>query len=891
MPIIAPNIKQQGIGVIGGDPGMGPAGERVRQFFQHTKGIPRRENLILIRQLEETHTVSLPMDTIKKQAASTDWTIRPSVEDPTSAHEEAADEIQSFLDGRFNQNRESFDHLNKEWINDVLSIDSGILELVPRDDGHLGEIYNRDGALFTKDPDIHNRLPPAGSDEPAYWQFSLGGQLAPLKRDSTLDELVQTARGHYGARIKEPIPFSRDQLVWSEDNPRPFSTYGHGYVQKVRRLVEIILNQDLSNRKYFDDNEVSDGLLNIVEANQSEIERFRDYWSDEVRGEEHVMPIIGGRGSKVEWIPFRPSPDELEFMESQQWYNRLVWMVFGLNQNEVGDISEVTRPGGTKQFSLTIFRRTTRPLLQARADELNNQVLPFHEAYQRVNGEVEFAWLYDNPAVKEMRRERQHDDLDAGLRTPNEIRQERGDEALEWGDMPLALVNSVARTHPGWALENWADVEDPPSPAGGGLLSAYSGGKPAPETGTDTGTESAPEPADDSGEALESAEPIIVDEELREAMGLPPLDEKEALRDEEGWWGEYPNVAGHIDSLSGTLTDVLQSIEEGIESIIEEEFPEEEADGSLLINPDPELDDLMSELATDLQERVIEANLDAMDNAAEFHAEELEEEAERAFNAQRTKQDDEAEISIAFDVTDTMAAESMERLAGTRMVTVSDTIKEKVRKTLVETAEDGGNVTEATGRLREFLDTDIPNHARLVARTETLDSSRRGSQALAESSDLIAGKEWNSTGDPDDGRTRAWHAEMNNVIVPKDDSFTVPKVSDADQPNDYPRSAFIVGEDQPFNCRCDQRPILQEDMPDDMQELAAMRGVIVHRIELSERMQEIKEEHAEGGERFAPMLNRMIEEAGSKTEAAAQLGISKSTLYDWAGEFDLNEFR
>jgi hypothetical protein len=880
MPVITPGAKRE-LGVINAQT-TDPRGERTQFFFDTEKGIPRRDDLGTVRMLEKTHPVSLPLGTIKTQVSTTDWVIRPTVDDPSEKHEEAAAEIEEFLKGNYNSNGDPFDHLTKQWAHDIISLDTGIIEKVPGENGYLRELYNRDGAVFTKSLNRHDQLPEP--PEAAYWQFQFSGAMEPFDPSRSLHEMAEEFGGAfpYMQRRGEPIGFSREQLVWTETNPAPWRHYGFGKVQQARRIAEIILNQDTSNLSYFAKNEVPDGVVNVIEANQDEIEDFRQYWKDEVKGQEHVLPVVGGAGSQIEWIPFRPTPDELEFMASQKWYHQLVWMVFGLNQGEVGDIENINR-ATMKEQAANVFRTTTKPLLDRMENDLNRHVLAFMEPYHRVGGELEFAWQIDNPAMKERERQRQKEDLESGTKTVNEIRQERGEDALDWGNMPLELMRSVARNHPGWALEKWAEVDDAPSPApGGGLLSAY-GGSSGTNNEADSGNRNrGAEEAPRSFDRLPSSESLSF-------ADVYPLKDDGSLRDEP-YKFQYPPLVGHAEGTEAEIESGIKGYEDDLLAIAEEHFPEEEPPTEFGHRPamDDDLADFASALSGTLSGIVVQRNIEAMGLSAEYHAQKLEEEAEKAFSQ---KNDEEVAIEIEFDVEDTFASERMEAEAAQRMVTVSNTVKETVRRTLTEVAEDGGNVTEATSRLKDVLDTNIPNHARLVARTETRMSQSAGSQALAESSDLIEGKEWNAT---DDGRTRSWHEAMDGEIVRKEDSFLVPSVTtdpDETQPSDYPREAFTVGDDQPFNCRCVQEPVLAEDMPDDLKALNAMAGVKAFSVPKdSDRMREVIKEVGSPGDALSDVLGMALEQAGSKNAACELLSISTATLYDWGKTVGMPEF-
>lgn len=860
MPVVAPAVKQEGPGqsnVSGGE----PKGQRTRFFFEtHGKGVPRPGELVTVRILEDTHTVSLPMDTIKTQVKTTPFTVRPTVEEPSTEHFEVADDILEFLDGGFNVNGESFDSLANKWAHDVLSINSGIVEKVPTEEGWLAELYSRDGATFVKAPDEHNRFPLPGEEKPAYWQFSLHNNGLALSGHGTLEDLIENPTGyHTGVTARKPIPFSRDEIVWTEEDPRPNTVYGPGRVQKVRRLVEIILNQDVTNRRYFDRNEIPHGVVNFVDHNQDEIDRTREWWKDNVKGQEHVLPFLGGNGSDVEFIQFQPTQEQMQFLQSQEWYNKLVWMIFGLNQNEVGDISEVTRPGGTKQFAAKVFHRTTKPLLELLAAQLNNQILPFHERYWDVDGEIEFAWNFDNPEIQALERERQMEDLTNGIATVNEVRVQRGQEEVPWGDMPNAAVTALARQHPEWVAQEWGGIEDPPEPAAPspGLLGAE------PEETTSTST---------SGSRRRWSSPLAI-----------AKDDDEALRNEQS--NEFPPLKEHVDELARQIGIKFEEAGDDLEELVQEAFPEEPPETDAAPDAErkatlPDLDSIVDgiALAEPLRQIVVEANEAAMEAAAEHHAEDVQSQLEDFAD----DGDEAVDITIDFDLEDTFALEHMKRKAAQNMVSVESEVKERVRSILQDVAEDGGGVDDATAALRDQVDELSTNHSRTVARTESLSSARHGSQALAESTDAIGGKEWMST---DDGRTRPWHAAMDGEIVPKEEDFIVPSGWQGEphyQPADYPRSAFVVGDDQPFNCRCAQRPVLEEDLPEDVQGLSSVRGITV-KDPLTDRQREVYTEHAQPGEDFDELLERVIDES-SRNQAYQELGISKSTLYQWLDE-------
>lgn len=824
MAVIAPGIKGGGARALNGA-GTAQALDLSQSIFYNPgRGVPRYEDLYTIRRFSRSHTVSIPMTAIKGQVTTTEWSVVPTVDKPTSKHFAACDAVIDFLDGGFSRNPMTFDTLCKEVLNDILVIDAGVLELVPDDDGYLAEIYPRDGATFTKNPDEHGLLPEPGSDVPAYYQV---GAQAPIAQDAFgsglpgMSTLSQMDIPLY--RAITPIPFSRDQIVWIEENPSTDRQYGWSRVQMAHRLIEILLNQDISNLKYFPQNEVPEGILNLPGLSNDNLTRFREYWKDEIVGKPHKLALMNSPDAT--WIPFRASPKELEFLASQEWYNNLVWMCFGVSANEVGYVQDVNRSTAQEQAE-AVWRRTTVPLLELLAGAINRSILPFLEAYWDVDGEIEFKWDPHNPIIERQRRAEQESDLRLGLSTPNRILVERGEEPVPWGDMPLALVDSLARMHPEWFARELLGMPNAPEPLyGGGLL-------------------------------LSSPDPVT------KALA----DLKAAPDDEPEEW------KSRIEALHRRVAGVFDDALQALRPAIEEAFPVERSEGGT--RPVVDLNAILDQItiAEDLLAVTAEPRADALRHGIDLESRRLEEELEARVGKGLYR------VSIVkdFDVTQTFAFRLLQQRAARNMRSVEDSIKDLVRTSLSRVVAEGGNVNDAWLALQRDVAGMTDDHARLVARTEIMGAQRYGKQALAEETEhLLKGKTWRSRKIP--GRSRQWHSVMDGVTVPVRESWTVPATGAKGQPKDYPKQCYVVGEDQPFNCMCDQRLSLKDDLPDTAQELRSIKGI---RIEPLTKQAAVLLEHGRPHETLQGLLQR-LENDMSRNQMAERLGISKATLYEW----------
>jgi len=875
MPVFSPSRGGAGAAYDGGDDGP-RKGQIPRQFaFETNKGIPRFEDLLSLRVLERSPTLSLPLNTVRNQVTSPDWGVRPTVDDPTTAHNEAADELEEFFAGNFNQNGQSFENLLKLLVTDLLSPDTGTLELVPTesavfdDDTHaLAEIYHLDGITMSKELDQHGIIPEPPNA--AYYQFAPRSALGYRDWDDVLDALgsqrTSSILRAYGRQQHEPIPFTRDQVVWIERNPQTATNYGFGKVQQCRYWAEILLNVDLSNNTYFSENEIPQGVMAIQSGSETELRRNRQYMRDTIRGEtDHVAPMFDATPEQIDWIPIQGTPEELQFLDSQQWYHKLVWFIFGLNQGEIGDFESGNRSMGD-YHARQVYRQTTKPLIDDIVATLNDDVLPTTEPYWRVDGELEFYADLEHEMMEALERERQQEDLQQGLTTPNEVRQQRGKEDVPWGDMPPGAREAMARKHPEWAAEHWGDVdpEDLPDSGLGDLDLLSNSGRDRRGSSAAAAALKAPDDADGQGDGTGQDAT-----EGEEGNWHPP-----ATRDDDA--GEVEDEVSGLATLIRDLENESRRLVEDalgdVQDAVDEAWPEDGSDNGLVLD----VDDLADvDVADNLVPPIVDANTQAMEAAAQDEADRLESELEDRYAVPPAV----ADVSISFDVTDTFAYKAMRRRVQQDALTIEGTVADQVREVLLDAADEGLSLDEVQDRLEESGEEISRNRARTIARTEVPQASREGSQALAESTDVVGGKKWDATGDT---RTRPWHDAMDGVVVEVDDSWTVPAGWQGKpdyQPSDYPRTAHTVGEDQPYNCRCAQLNVLDDDMPEDLQALDGVRGVDVD-LQISDRQFEVWREHGESGEDLTDLLERLDAEH-SRTQLVDELGVSKNSLYRW----------
>jgi SPP1 gp7 family putative phage head morphogenesis protein len=353
------------------------------------------------------------VNTIVDEISGLDWDIVPKDEVMYEQVREEIKNIKSWLEYP-NKNGESFMEITRSWLKDMLEVDAGVLTKVfdvgsydfehlepksgapllkPRGQRTMVELYARDGSSFLKEVDKFGFL--AG-----YWQYSY--QIPA-----------------------HPMWFNRDEVSYLCEHPRSMSCYGYARTQAILDIVKTLHYSNLYNKKYFEELPIPDGLIGLEETNEAEMKAFMDWWNFEFKAQPHKVAAVN---KKLTWTPFNITNKELQFLESQMQYYKFVISMFGLTPAELGVTDDLNRATSATQAELS-KRKGIRPILKLLEKRVNEDVI----SEFLVDG-IEFQFIYDDPAEKKAKLDNWKLELDMGVKTINEVRNELGLEPVEWGD-------------------------------------------------------------------------------------------------------------------------------------------------------------------------------------------------------------------------------------------------------------------------------------------------------------------------------------------------------------------------------------------------------------------------------------------------------------------------
>lgn len=382
-------------------------------FWQPIRGQPRRVDTNELRQFSQTFWVNSCVTVLSDEITSMDWDIIPKEDYEYEEVSEIIKKRKEFLKHP-NKNRESFTIVIRAALKDILELDAGVLvkvfsresydfdQLEPKSGApmlkekgqrEMVEIYARDGASFLAETDKFGFVT-------GYWQYSY--QIPA-----------------------HPMWFNRDEICYIKRNHRSMSPYGYAPTQAVLDLIKSLHYSTIYNKRFFEESSIPDGVLSLMNTSKPEMDNFVSDWNSSFKAQPHKFAAVN---SDIKWIPLGAMQKELEFLETQAWYYKLVIAMFGLTPAELGITDDVNRATAATQAELS-RRKGIRPLLKLLEDYINEEIMA-----EFGDEGIQFQFIYDDPTEKNQALINAELELKLGLKTVNEVRDEWGLAPVPWGE-------------------------------------------------------------------------------------------------------------------------------------------------------------------------------------------------------------------------------------------------------------------------------------------------------------------------------------------------------------------------------------------------------------------------------------------------------------------------
>jgi len=834
-----------------------------------------------LRTLADTEAVQSAINHIVADFKAVDAILSDRKPDEEPASEDVRDLTQTHLDN-ITPNNKSRTVVDEVWNRDLLEVGNCIGIKTWNIDGKRVEVNPLDPNTFTVEYDRHGKIT-------AFYHYPR----------------VANAR-HRG----NPIKVSPERVIWGTYQPESARgmVYGHSPVEKLRRVISIIgglVEQEIGDLE----EGMPPGIVSLVgDWSDRDYNKFEDYWKNNVQGERHKVPLAKG---EAEFKPFAPSYSDLQLLDRQRWYYKLVGAIFMLpiSENGLGIGQEVNRATDISQRQ-RYKQKVIRSMLQERETVWTTEVIQ-----QVLSDRLQLKY---DPGMDLMERgkvvEQEATLLQQGVKTINEVRSRLGKEPVEWGDVP-----------PQVAFAGMGGSGGPPGGPPGGSGGGGGAGPPQPDRAI----------LEEMGMTEDQIERVM-EEGFKTARGGCPNCSSgiTSVGKPFGPWQDFDDCVEFFMDRGddretarrkcGALEEELkdQVGKEGEQSI--EDNPLRETDEWHQFDFQPEemsvlkkdLSDLFGKFLNDMQ-AALEDNKDlwqADERQSGGEAEkslpdffklieeeigiDLAQEMGEVLATHKTRQvlkgkdDIEQELREAGMEADDLNLEQEVDVIANRLTArslevtkpVSQRLKDDLQETIQEGWQEGKSITEVERDIEGVTDKWQGTDAERLARDQLGKAAKEGRLETAkETAGDVGGwdKTWLATLD---SRTRDSHADMDGTTVGLNEPWVVdyrPDGGPGGVIEEYP-GASRWG----IQCRCDY-----ELTPKGVAQ--SVRGWAEEMRETSQVAKSIEDDLPEGqtlGERLLALELRVERRSLSRNQARKDLGVgSKATYYQWikqAGLYD-----
>lgn len=289
---------------------------------------------------EHSEWVAGAINIRRSQISSAEWGIVPA--DNTKPYSKRLAKRIYDLMNNPNPAVDGFRGLIEPVVEDVLALDAGAIELVRTLRGDLVELWPVDGgeirvnAMWDGDP-----------KEVRYHWYPTG-------------------------MSREMASWTNDDFIYMISRPRSYSPVGLSNLETLKLTIEAELYGHEYNRRQVE-GAAPDGVMNLGEGvTRDQVREFQAFFESEVAGKGAIGFIGGTKGA--DWINFRNTNREMQFLEWQVYLVRKIAVVFGLSPQDLGVTFDVNRSTAETQLQIS-EDRGLRPLMSLIQDYLTQEIV------------------------------------------------------------------------------------------------------------------------------------------------------------------------------------------------------------------------------------------------------------------------------------------------------------------------------------------------------------------------------------------------------------------------------------------------------------------------------------------------------------------------------------
>jgi hypothetical protein len=236
---------------------------------------------------------------------------------------------------------------------------------------------------------------------------------------------------------------------------RSYKTYPVSPAWQVREWLEILANSTTHHNRYYDDNEIPAGLMQVVNASNQTVKTIKDQ-IQQAAGDPRKVPVVGGEGG-AQWLEMGGTAINLDVVAEQQWFFEMCLGALGLGKSEVGLVEDVNRSNGEVEAT-RVYKRIAGPFIDQFSSAFRAIADQF-DAYRELGRPFVPTIVLSDPREERAKEQRLREQLQAGAITPRQYARRTGDtelaedddrwtetvngETIEWGDKPVWVAKRL----------------------------------------------------------------------------------------------------------------------------------------------------------------------------------------------------------------------------------------------------------------------------------------------------------------------------------------------------------------------------------------------------------------------------------------------------------------
>jgi hypothetical protein len=236
---------------------------------------------------------------------------------------------------------------------------------------------------------------------------------------------------------QQGVPLLNEQLIYIRKDPSTDNPFGYGCLEVAFNSI----NRQLGVAEYAGQvasNGQPENLLQLVGLDPIELDRYRDWWRNEIEGQGQT-PIVGGEEMKVHKL--RGGSDDALFLKYQEFLLREVATAFELSPHNLG-LMEHDNRATAEVAEDRDYQSIIIPTAANVAAYLNREAIQARLGFSQ----LEFRFLGLDRDDEELLADIHRTYYEINALTSNEVREKLGREPLKskWGDL-LAVDVEIAK--------------------------------------------------------------------------------------------------------------------------------------------------------------------------------------------------------------------------------------------------------------------------------------------------------------------------------------------------------------------------------------------------------------------------------------------------------------